>query len=197
MQRNSFGARAVWAKPTAFGAAASLLLLLVYLAVLSLLNSTAHAFGTFLELWFFMLPLVVGFGVQIALFVYIRNAHRHGLCPAASIAASAGVPAASGSVSTASMVACCLHHATDIAPFIGFTAAVVFVNKFQSFFLLLGIFSNALGALMMLRVIQNNSLYLEHQSFLSWLMSRNLRLTFRIVLVLALVSLAASVIAVA
>ncbi len=165
----------IWAKPFAVGALASLSLAIAYFAILSLLNSFPHAVQTFLQLWYFMLLLILGFGLQMALLSYIRNAHKNGLCHfAAKGAASTVSTAASGSVSTASMVACCLHHVSDVAPFLGVSAAVVFFDKFQSFFMLLGIFSSILGTLFMLRIIQKDSLFSEKQLFVSKIMKKDL-----------------------
>jgi hypothetical protein len=183
------GKNGIWLRPLAFGAIASFSMLAAYFAVLSALNSFSHAASAFLELWVFMVPLVVGFGVQIALFVYIRNAHRHLPCGRAETASTAGVSAASGSVSGTAMVACCLHHATDILPLAGFSAAALFFSRFQKVFLLLGVFGTASGILMMLNIIKKHSLYPKEHTLMGAVLGQNLELALRGTLVIAAVSI--------
>ncbi|MBI2656117.1 hypothetical protein HYX03_00070 [Candidatus Woesearchaeota archaeon] len=118
------------------GLSASGLLLGFYLVVASLLGGFSFAIDNFVKLWYWMIPLIVGFGVQIGMFFYVKEEmHKKATAQAA---ASAGV-------STTSMIACCAHHIADIAPFLGITALGLFLTKYQSTFLLAGIFSNALG----------------------------------------------------
>lgn len=177
--QKNFDSKKVWAKPIAFGALASIFLAVVYLTVLSLLNSFSHALWIFSDLWLFMVPIIFGFGLQIALFVYVRNAHSVGLCSAESASASAKASVASGTVSTASMVACCAHHITDVLPILGVSAALVFLDKFQAFFLLFGLFSNIGGSLMMLNQIKKHSLYSKQQVFFGKIMLLNLEFAFK------------------
>lgn len=126
------------------GVAAGISLLLFYFIVSSLLGGFAFAIENFQQLWYWMLPLIVGFGVQIGLFSYVKSElHRKA---SASAAASTGI-------STGAMVACCAHHLADIAPFLGIAAAGVFLTKYQSAFLLLGVVSNILGITYMLGML--------------------------------------------
>lgn len=118
------------------GLSASGLLLAFYLVVASLLGGFSFALDNFAKLWYWMTPLITGFGIQIGLFFYVRNEMRKKAT--AHAAASTGI-------STASMIACCAHHTADIAPFLGITALGLFLTKYQSTFLLAGILSNILG----------------------------------------------------
>ena len=118
------------------GLAASFSLLTFYFIVASLLGGVSFALGNFVKLWYWMTPLVIGFGVQIGMFFYVKEQmHKKATAQAA----------ASTGVSSASMVACCAHHIADIAPFLGITALGLFLTKYQSTFLLIGILSNILG----------------------------------------------------
>ena len=118
------------------GLSASGLLFAFYFIVASLLGGISFAIYNFVQLWYWMIPLVVGFGIQIGMFFYIKNEmHKRAT---ASAAASTGA-------SATSMVACCAHHIADIAPFLGITALGFFLTKYQSTFLLMGILSNVLG----------------------------------------------------
>ena len=124
----------------------------LYLLVLSLANSWSHAWQQYWLLKWWMTPLVVLFGIQIGLFAYLRGAlkARH------AAGAATGAVAASGGVSTGSMIACCLHHVTEVLPLIGLSAAAVFLNTYQQAFLLLGILSSLLGLTWMLKTAQEH-----------------------------------------
>lgn len=122
--------------PLFAGASASALMFALYFSLLSILQSPAHAIEQFAARWYFMLPLVVGFGIQVGLFVKLRQ--------------GGGCVAATGGVSVASMAACCAHHVADILPFLGLSAAAIFLSKYQTFFLVLGVASNLVGTAFML-----------------------------------------------
>ncbi|MEK6983927.1 MAG: hypothetical protein AABX33_05115 [Nanoarchaeota archaeon] len=123
-------------KYTVVGLLAGTVLLIFYFTVASLLGGVSFAVDNFVKLWYWMIPLIVGFGIQMAMFFYIKGEmHRKA---SAEAAASAGI-------SATSMVACCAHHVADIAPFLGISALGLFLTKYQSTFLLMGIFSNVLG----------------------------------------------------
>ncbi len=124
------------AKYPLIGIGASALLFSFYFIVSSLLAGPGFAVRNFLDLWPWMAPLIAGFGVQAALFFYLRDEMKKS--PVLGSAASTGV-------SSASMVACCAHHLADIAPFLGISALGLFLSEYQVSFLLAGIFSNILG----------------------------------------------------
>ena len=60
---------------------------------------------------------------------------------------------ASGSTSVTAMVACCLHHVTDVLPVLGLSAAATFLTRYQRPFMLVGLGTNILGILVMLSVL--------------------------------------------
>lgn len=136
-------------------------LLLVYVVTLALANSLEHAFTEFVRLWPWMTALVGGFAVQVGLFVYARGAAR------GTDAAGAGGVLASGGASTASMVACCAHHLTDVLPLVGLAGAAVFLTTYQSLFLLVGVLSNLVGLLYVLGLIRRHALHPSRGSVLS------------------------------
>ena len=135
--------------PIRSGILASAFLLVVYLIILSLANSFDHAIQQFFDIWYWMIPLVVGFGIQIGLFAFVGGKLQN--VPKGSVAASGGV-------STVSMAACCAHHITDVLPLIGLAAAAAILIKYQVLFLLIGVFSNLVGILMMLNIIKKHNL---------------------------------------
>lgn len=100
----------------------------------------------FRQLWYLMLPLIVGFGIQIGLFSYIKLLSR---------SANNKMMAASSATSAVSMVACCAHHAVDIAPLLGISALSFWLTAYQKELLLIGIISNLIGVFYLLKIIKN------------------------------------------
>ena len=138
-----------------YGVIASILLFLVYFVVVGSLQGYAHAIDRFVRFWYLMIPLLIGFGFQIGFFSYIRN----------SIKMGSGTVAASSSVSTVSMIACCLHHITDIIPFLGVSIIGVFLLEYQPAFLVVGIFSNIVGILLMFNIAKKGGMKFKSPLF--------------------------------
>ena len=141
-------------KPLFFGILGSVLLLGLYFIIVSLANSFQHALQEFQRMWYWMLLLVIGFGVQIGLMSYIREVMK-----AKKSFTSTKKVVATGSISTASMISCCAHHITDIIPILGVSAVSLFFTKYQVWFLIIGILSNILGVYWMLMTMQRHQLY--------------------------------------
>lgn len=119
-----------------FGLLASISLLAFYFIISSIFGGFNFAIENFIQLWYWMVPLIIGFGLQIGMFFYVKEEmHKKAMAEAAT----------STGISTTSMIACCAHHISDIAPFLGITALGLFLTKYQSTFLLGGILSNILG----------------------------------------------------
>ncbi len=148
-------------KPLIFGLIGSAILLVIYFSILIIANSFSHAVGQFTEMWYWILILVIGFGTQVGLYSYIR-ASMH-----ANIAGATAEVATAGGISTGSMVACCAHHLVDTLPFLGLSAAALFLNKYQVLFFVIGILSNLIGINLMLNIIQKHSLYDRGNKILS------------------------------
>lgn len=91
----------------------------------------------FSEFWYYIMPLAAGFGVQVALFVKLRDLVLH--------RAGGSVVAASGATSTAAMVSCCAHYLVNVAPVIGATGLVSFAAQYQVEFFWVGLAFNAAG----------------------------------------------------
>ena len=145
-----------------FGTLGSVLLLGLYFLIVSLANSFQHALEEFQRMWYWMILLVIGFGIQIGLFTYVREKAKN----------VKGI-AATGGVSTASMISCCVHHITEIIPILGVSAVSFFFAKYQLAFLIIGILSNILGIHWMFILIQRHKLY-EKRGTISKLMKLNL-----------------------
>ena len=137
------------------GAIAGSLLIGIYLGIITLAQDWAHALKQTADLWYWVLLLATGFGVQAGLFSFIRQAMR-----ARRASATASV-ATSGGVSAGSMIACCAHHLSDVLPFLGLAGLAAFLVDYQVFFIVLGVVSNIIGIMIMLETIQRHN-------FCSW-----------------------------
>lgn len=126
------------------------LLAAVYFGIVSLAESTEHALDQFQREALYVIPLLVGFGLQSALFVGLR---RRLFMPNSTPGASARVAGASGGTSAAAMVACCAHHVTDVLPILGLTAATSLLAQYQQLFMILGLITTLGGSAYMLRLL--------------------------------------------
>ena len=81
------------------GLGAGLLLLAFYFGILTLSQGAEHAIEQSARLWYWLLPLATGFGIQAGLFDFIRRSLKARRTATASVAASGGVSAGS--------MACC------------------------------------------------------------------------------------------
>ncbi|HEC61490.1 MAG TPA: hypothetical protein ENI27_04480 [bacterium] len=137
-------------KSIAIGVLGAAGILGLYLLVLTLVGSFSHALAQLLEMWYWLALLVIGFGVQLGLYSFVRMSFRR------KSRGSTAEVAASGGISTGAMIACCAHHLVDVLPLIGLSAAALFLARYQLPFILLGIFSNLVGIVMMLVILQKH-----------------------------------------
>lgn len=59
----------------------------------------------------------------------------------------------SGATSATAMVACCIHHVTDVLPILGLSAAASFLTRYQRPFMLIGLAMNIVGIIVMLVIL--------------------------------------------
>ncbi len=140
--------------PVLLGTLGFFALLGVYFGILSVANSPAHAISQFKGDFAWVLALSAGFGIQLGLYGVVVK----GIAGGAGGAKAAGTMAASGGVSTGGMVACCAHHVTDVLPFLGLTFLSGFFYDYKPVFFSIGLFSSALGIIMMLQAIKMHKL---------------------------------------
>jgi hypothetical protein len=125
----------------------------LYVAIVGLAQGLDHAVELLVGDWYFVVPIVVGFGVQVGLFVYVRTMRRtHHSTGSSKALAGAGT-----GTSTVSMVACCAHHLTDVLPIVGLSGAALFLNEYRGPLMVLGILTNAIGIAVMVRLIRKSS----------------------------------------
>ena len=127
-------------------------LLTLYMTILVLGNSWEHAVQQVTEWWPWVSLQTLGFGIQVGMFLHIREISRAGNWRGPSSSLAVG-----GGMSAGSMVACCLHHVTDVLPIVGFSAATLFLTQYQSVFMSLGVLSNIVGLLFMTEMLYNFS----------------------------------------
>ena len=125
-----------------YGVVGAASLLSIYFLTVSYLMSPQFALERFIALSYYMVPLIIGFGLQIGLYTNLRmsrntSGHSYGV-------------AGYGTVSSFSMVACCLHHLTDVVPILGLTTVSLLIGQFQELFLLVGLLSNIAGVLILI-----------------------------------------------
>jgi Cu+-exporting ATPase len=126
------------ARPARFGALAFVALLGIYVVALTLVSGWTFTAGQIAEFWYYVVPLAAGFGVQVGLYVRLREV--------VSRAKEAGVVvAASGTTSTAAMVSCCAHYLANAAPVLGASGLVIFAAQYQEELFWLGLAFNAAG----------------------------------------------------
>lgn len=106
-----------------------------YVAVLGGSAGWPHLRAQARQDWWLLAPIVLGFGVQMALTVELRHRHR-----AAHLVATTGT--ATGA-STVGMVACCAHHLADLLPVIGATGVAAALFDWRVPIMLVGIAINA------------------------------------------------------
>lgn len=140
--------QSIFVRPIQFGAGALMLLLAIYFGVVGLISGTGFAFEQFARFWYFILPLSAGFGIQVGLYIHLRNlVGQHG--------ASGKVVAVSGSTSTAAMVSCCAHYLVNILPILGVTGFLAVVAEYQVELFWVGLAFNAAGVMYILSRVIN------------------------------------------
>jgi Cu+-exporting ATPase len=117
-----------------------MLLLAIYFGVVGLISGMDFALNQFAMFWYFIVPLALGFGIQIGLYTHLKNlVGQHG--------ASGRVVAVSGTTSTVAMVSCCSHYLVNILPILGVTGFLAMVGEYQVELFWLGLVFNAAGIL--------------------------------------------------
>ena len=89
-----------------------------------------------------LIPLVLGFGVQIGLYTYLK--HLNSVCTITSMAG--------GGVSSISMILCCSHYLVNFLPFISLSFANL-LSQYTLQILIFGVAANLFGIGIMLNKI--------------------------------------------
>jgi hypothetical protein len=132
--------------PALTGVVGASLLTGLYFAIVSLAESPSHAVQLFWEDRAIVLPIILGFGVQVALYTVLK---KRLFVPVAHPGPSGALTGASGGMSAAAMVACCAHHVTDVLPLVGLTAAATLLAEYRIPFMLVGLGTTIAGIAVM------------------------------------------------
>lgn len=144
-----------WFKPAWVGSLGAILLLAAYFAILTLVSGWDFARDQFSEFWYFVVALSAGFGLQIGLYIHLRQVARHA-------DASGGVMAVSGATSTGAMISCCTHYLANILPVLGTTGVVALVAQYQVQLFWVGLAFNLAGILYIGRKTLQASRHMAH-----------------------------------
>ncbi len=136
--------RFVW--PLAAGTGGMIFLTVIYLGIVSIAESPRHAVELFWRDRWIVIPIILGFGVQAALYTILK---KRLFVPVTTTGPSGKLMGTGGTTSTLAMVACCAHHVTDVLPILGLTAAATFLTQYQTIFMLAGLGINLLGIAVM------------------------------------------------
>ena len=135
--------------PFVFGASAGILVVLFNISIASLAEgSFEKGYQVFLTngIFVYLIPLAVS--VQMGLFRYHRN------ITTGNIAGSEKMGMAGSATSSLTMVACCLHHVSDILPSIGLIlAASSFLIQYKDSIIIIGLLANVAGSIYIARAI--------------------------------------------
>jgi len=139
-ESQSKAAQLTFIRPVEFGAGSLVLLLAIYFGVVSLISGLDFALEQFAKFWYFIVPLALGFGIQVGLYIHLKNlVGQHG--------ASGKAVAVSGTTSTAAMVSCCAHYLANIVPILGVAGFLTVVAEYQVELFWVGLAFNAAGLL--------------------------------------------------
>ena len=122
----------------------------VYFGILTWAQGWDYASRQFLLNRWYILPIYVSFGIQAALYSILRFRL---FVPTTTMGHTGVLMGTSGGTSVTAMVACCLHHVTDVLPILGLSAAAAFLTRYQRPFMLVGLGLNIIGILVMLVVL--------------------------------------------
>jgi hypothetical protein len=132
------------------GLAGSFFLAGLYLGLVSWAESFQHALEFFWQDRWIVLPVILGFGMQVALYVVLKKRLFIPHASNASSGANGLMTGASGVTSSVAMAACCAHHVTDVLPILGLTAAATFLAEYRVAFMLVGLAMTLVGIMVML-----------------------------------------------
>lgn len=144
--------------PFLMGVAGALVLFALYMTIVTLAQGWEHAVELFGQDAWLVLPIMAGFGIQVGLYTYLRGVLRE------KSRAAKAMMGVGGGTSTAAMVACCLHHVTDLLPLLGLSAAASFLSAYKIPFMLVGLAMNAVGIVVVVRTIRREQRHVKHLS---------------------------------
>ncbi|NIM95574.1 MAG: hypothetical protein GTO18_17895 [Anaerolineales bacterium] len=136
--------------PIFTGLVGSVFLAVLYFGIVSVAESPSHALDLLWEDKLIVIPMILGFGVQVGLYTILK---KRLFMPLESVGPSGALTGAGGGMSVTAMVACCAHHVTDVLPIVGLTAATTFLAEYRYAFMILGLGITLAGITIMIGVL--------------------------------------------
>ena len=135
--------------PFVFGGSAGILVILFNISVASLAEgSLEKGYQVFLTNGIFVYLIPIAVGIQMGLFRYHRN------ITTGNIVGSEKMGMTGSATSSLTMVACCLHHVSDILPAVGFILATSsFLIQCKDAIITVGLLANMIGSAYIARAI--------------------------------------------
>lgn len=149
------------------GVSSALGLLIMYFAIQSWAYSPSHAVEQLAMYGYLLFPLVAGFGLQVGLYTQICTQQT-------GINGLRTEIAATGGISTGSMMTCCVHRLVEFVPMMGLAALAGFVERYQISLLLIGIVANLLGIFYLIDTMRKYNLYRSEGQF-RWVFEQDWR----------------------
>lgn len=125
-------------RPLIAGVLATDSLLALFIVLVTGISGWAKTREQFAQYWAYLLLLAIGFGVQVGLYIHLRDMIRR---------TSKKLVAVTGGTSAVSMVSCCLHYLANILPLISAAGVAAFIGEYQAQFFWIGLVFNAVGIL--------------------------------------------------
>lgn len=122
----------------------------LYFGILTWAQGWEYASKQFLLNRWYIMPIWIGFGIQAALYAILRFRL---FIPTTTTGHTGAMMGTSGGTSVTAMVACCLHHVTDVLPILGLSAAATFLTRYQRPFMLVGLSTEIIGIIVMIIVL--------------------------------------------
>jgi len=121
-----------------------------YVGILTWAQGWDYASSQFARDRAYVLPIIIGFGIQAALYSILRFRL---FISVTSVAHPGVILGTSGGTSATAMIACCIHHVTDVLPILGLSAAASILTRYQRPFMLASIVMNLIGIIIMIVVL--------------------------------------------
>jgi len=121
-----------------------------YIGILTWAQGWEYAASQLSRDRWYVLPIIVGFGIQAALYTILRFRL---FVPVTTTGPGGAMMGTSGATSATAMVACCIHHVTDVLPILGLSAAASFLTRYQRPFMLIGLAMNIVGIIVMFVIL--------------------------------------------
>ena len=128
------------------GMAGAVALLAIFFVVISLISGWTFTVNQFFAYWYFIVGLAVGFGIQVGLYSYFKQAVVDGRAQKTTVAIS-------GATSAIAMVSCCAHYFANILPIIGVAGVVSIIGQYQIELFWFGLLFNVAGIVYIARKI--------------------------------------------